>query len=382
MVPAEGAVQVQVLVQAGDEAGRRAVEIHARTGNASVGAPRQRGAGPGAPAATRSAGEFAAWPPAGAVQADVDGLYAGLAAAGYGYGPAFRGLRAAWRRGDDVFAEVALPEEAAGDAGSFGVHPALLDAALHAAGALGPAAGSTQGGGGGAAVRVARGGACTRRARRRCGSGCRRRAGGGCRWPRRMPRGRRWCRWPRWCRGRSRPGSWRRRGRAAGRAVRGGVDPGAGAGPGRGTAGGAAWAVAGADCSVWRRSWRRLVRRCHVPGPGRAGGGGRAGAPVPGLVLACAGRAGDAGPRYGRGEARRRGRRWRGCWSWCRDGWVRNGWRVRAWWCVTRGAVAAAPGEGVSDLAGAAVWGLVRSAQSENPGRIVLAGPMPACTAS
>ena len=30
------------------------------------------------------------------------------------------------------------------------------------------------------------------------------------------------------------------------------------------------------------------------------------------------------------------------------------------------------PGEDVSDLAAAAVWGLVRSAQAENPGRIVL----------
>ncbi|WP_458742299.1 SpnB-like Rossmann fold domain-containing protein [Mycobacterium tuberculosis] len=38
---------------------------------------------------------------------------------------------------------------------------------------------------------------------------------------------------------------------------------------------------------------------------------------------------------------------------------------------VTRGAVAL-PGEDVADLAGAAVWGLVRSAQTEHPGRIVL----------
>ncbi|MEU4898961.1 SDR family NAD(P)-dependent oxidoreductase, partial [Streptomyces sp. NPDC044780] len=38
---------------------------------------------------------------------------------------------------------------------------------------------------------------------------------------------------------------------------------------------------------------------------------------------------------------------------------------------VTRGAVGL-PGEGVADLAGAAVWGLVRSAQTENPDRIVL----------
>ncbi len=38
---------------------------------------------------------------------------------------------------------------------------------------------------------------------------------------------------------------------------------------------------------------------------------------------------------------------------------------------MTRGAVAL-PGEDVTDLAGAAVWGLVRSAQTEHPGRIVL----------
>ena len=37
----------------------------------------------------------------------------------------------------------------------------------------------------------------------------------------------------------------------------------------------------------------------------------------------------------------------------------------------TRGAVGL-PGEDVTDLAGAAVWGLVRSAQTEHPGRIVL----------
>ncbi|MGW5698007.1 SDR family NAD(P)-dependent oxidoreductase, partial [Streptomyces asiaticus] len=39
---------------------------------------------------------------------------------------------------------------------------------------------------------------------------------------------------------------------------------------------------------------------------------------------------------------------------------------------VTRGAVAAAPGEDVADLAHTTAWGLVKSAQSENPGRFVL----------
>jgi NADP-dependent 3-hydroxy acid dehydrogenase YdfG/acyl carrier protein len=39
---------------------------------------------------------------------------------------------------------------------------------------------------------------------------------------------------------------------------------------------------------------------------------------------------------------------------------------------VTRGAVATAPDGDVTDLAGAAVWGLVRSAQTENPDRFTL----------
>ncbi|MBJ6641055.1 SDR family NAD(P)-dependent oxidoreductase [Streptomyces sp. DHE7-1] len=71
------------------------------------------------------------WPPAGARNVDVTGAYTELAAQGLGYGPSFQGLRAAWRLGDDVFAEVALPEGV--DATGYGIHPALLDAALHAA---------------------------------------------------------------------------------------------------------------------------------------------------------------------------------------------------------------------------------------------------------
>ncbi|MEE1781405.1 polyketide synthase dehydratase domain-containing protein, partial [Streptomyces sp. SP17BM10] len=69
--------------------------------------------------------------PAGAEALPVDGAYERMAEAGFGYGPVFRGLRAAWRRGDELFAEVALPEDVETD--GFGVHPALLDAAMHAA---------------------------------------------------------------------------------------------------------------------------------------------------------------------------------------------------------------------------------------------------------
>jgi len=63
----------------------------------------------------------------------LDDLYDGLADRGLEYGPAFQGLRAVWRRGDEVFAEVSLPEDQRTQAGLFGLHPALLDAALHAA---------------------------------------------------------------------------------------------------------------------------------------------------------------------------------------------------------------------------------------------------------
>ncbi|MEU9919694.1 SDR family oxidoreductase, partial [Streptomyces sp. NPDC051001] len=41
-------------------------------------------------------------------------------------------LRAVWRRGEEVFAEVVLPEEQRESAVRFGIHPALFDAALHA----------------------------------------------------------------------------------------------------------------------------------------------------------------------------------------------------------------------------------------------------------
>ena len=65
----------------------------------------------------------------------MDDWYPAAAEAGLDYGPAFRGLTAAWRDGDTVHAEVALPD--AGQAAGFALHPALFDAALHAAGVAG-----------------------------------------------------------------------------------------------------------------------------------------------------------------------------------------------------------------------------------------------------
>ncbi|MQY05077.1 type I polyketide synthase [Actinomadura macrotermitis] len=77
-------------------------------------------------------GPFTAWPPPGGVAEDIDDLYAALADRGTGYGPAFRNLRGVWRCGDEVFAEVALGTAAREGAAAFDVHPVLWDGALHA----------------------------------------------------------------------------------------------------------------------------------------------------------------------------------------------------------------------------------------------------------
>jgi NADPH:quinone reductase-like Zn-dependent oxidoreductase/acyl carrier protein len=136
VLPETGAVQVQVMVGDPDDAGRRTAGVHARPGGTTGRGTWTRHASAvlssreDAPAA---AGDFAVWPPAGAEPVATATLYEDLAARGYSYGAEFRGLRTAWRLGDDLFAEVALPDEARASAAPFGLHPALLDAALHVA---------------------------------------------------------------------------------------------------------------------------------------------------------------------------------------------------------------------------------------------------------
>ncbi|MFF3617162.1 SDR family NAD(P)-dependent oxidoreductase [Streptomyces sp. NPDC002580] len=147
-VPERGGVAVQVWVGADDGTGRRPLTVHSRpeddadlpwvrhaTGFVTEGTEET-----GAAAADRT---LTAWPPTGSEPVDLDGFYDRLAALGLAYGPAFRGLRNAWRAGEEVFAEVALPDGT--DTGSFLLHPALLDAALHAIGAGGSLAAETDG---------------------------------------------------------------------------------------------------------------------------------------------------------------------------------------------------------------------------------------------
>ncbi|GHD13533.1 hypothetical protein GCM10010334_71860 [Streptomyces finlayi] len=135
VLPEQGGVQVQVWVAEPDGTGRRQVTVHSRPDDGQDGVWVRHASGVLSADAVGTAVGFDAvtWPPAGAEEVSVEGAYEGFAGAGFGYGPVFRGLRAVWRRGEELFAEVALPEEERDAAGRFGLHPALLDAAMHAA---------------------------------------------------------------------------------------------------------------------------------------------------------------------------------------------------------------------------------------------------------
>ncbi|MEX3212275.1 SDR family NAD(P)-dependent oxidoreductase [Streptomyces acidiscabies] len=345
-----GAVQVQVVVGAPAESGRRAVSVYSRPEEtaAEAGWTRHASGALASESTMPSGAELTVWPPAGAEPVPVDDLYDGLADAGYGYGPAFQGLRAAWRRGEEVFAEVRLPGEVTDRAGEFGIHPALFDAALHAAVFL---PGDVEGGlpfawsgvslhaSGAQSLRVrlsvaGDGGLCLNAVddtgapvvsvdsltlrpvwSELLGSGDERRSLFGVDW-----------------------------------VVLPGVGDEASAG---------SWAVIGAG--------ELEVESLGVPCYAGVGDLVGAGVPVPDVVVvACVGslegdRGVDARVLTGRvlgvvGEALAEDRL--------------SGSRLVV---VTCGAVAAGVGRDVSDLAGGAVWGLVRSAMSEHPGRLVLA---------
>ena len=253
------------------------------------------------------------WPPAGAQPIAVDEFYPRRAAAGIEYGPAFRGLTAAWRDGDGIAAEIVLPDEA-GAADGYGLHPALLDAALHALEYL-------PGRGGelalpfawsGVACRAA--GATALRVRiSNSGSG-----GGGDSVSVRLAD-------------------------AQGEPDRRDLDPHPAAAAGRpgpnrtGLAFELDWTPADlpADDAAGPAA-RVLARPASVP------------ADVPAQVHAATAWALAAIQEHLAEPG--------------------DGPLV----LLTRGAVAATPGEAVDDLAGAAVWGLVRSAQTEEPGRFLL----------
>ncbi|CAM3144257.1 type I polyketide synthase [Saccharomonospora xinjiangensis] len=128
VVPDEAALRVQVVASAPDGDGSRTITLHTRQDGDATGwvchatasvEPGERPVG----AALESH-----WPPPDATEVPLTGHYERLRAIGLDYGPVFRGLRGAWAEGDRLWLDVALPE---GGEGDFGLHPALLDAALH-----------------------------------------------------------------------------------------------------------------------------------------------------------------------------------------------------------------------------------------------------------
>ncbi|MGA4844507.1 SDR family NAD(P)-dependent oxidoreductase [Streptomyces sp. G45] len=145
-LPATGGRHLQVHVAAPDGDGRRAVTLHSRADDATPDQAWTRHAHgtltPRAPAAPDPAAwaDLAAWPPPGATAVSVDALYDRLADRGYHYGPAFQGLTGVWQHGDTLYAELALAADDPADSAAtpYGIHPALFDAALHPVVGTGP----------------------------------------------------------------------------------------------------------------------------------------------------------------------------------------------------------------------------------------------------
>jgi acyl transferase domain-containing protein/short-subunit dehydrogenase/acyl carrier protein len=352
LVPAEGGVVIQVRVGAAEPDGRRPAGVYSRAED-EFGQWRRHATGmlASGPVPVRDAGEFAVWPPPGAVPVPVGDLYARLADAGAPYGPSFLGLRAGWRRGDEMFAEVALP--AGTDAGQWAIHPALLDAALHAralqeGGELRVAVpfswtGVSLHASGPSLLRVRIGAIAADRFSVTCADG----AGtvvfsAESLVVRPLTDG--------WSAGRGGAGVLLKLEWEPAPAVPGAAD----------TAG---WAVLGE---------RELP--APLAGLPRSGDAAALAAvvPAPPVVLVAAGQAWD-GAHEAAGDQTRRvrlaaGRALRVVQEWL-DREELSGSRLVV---LTRGAVPV-PGEAPGDLAGAAVWGLIRSVQSEHPGRVVLA---------
>src|SRR5262249_9798937 len=131
VVSGPGTVDLQLAVHPCDETGRRRFTIHARAHTSEITdglwIPHASGhlALTSAERPAASATGTTTWPPPGAHPIDLDGFYPDRAKSGYQYGPAFQGLTAAWRHGQDIYAEVELPQDS--DTTGYGIHPALLD---------------------------------------------------------------------------------------------------------------------------------------------------------------------------------------------------------------------------------------------------------------
>ncbi len=137
LLPERDAVALQVSVGEADDSGRRPIAVYSQAQRPPQGAEdlwTRHAEGMLARHDVAHPQHSLEWPPADATAVPIEGLYEQLAELGLDYGPAFQGLGGVWRRGEDLFAEVSLPPAQENIAQGFLVHPALLDAALHAMG--------------------------------------------------------------------------------------------------------------------------------------------------------------------------------------------------------------------------------------------------------
>ncbi|WP_434101058.1 SDR family NAD(P)-dependent oxidoreductase [Streptomyces malaysiensis] len=372
LLPEQGGVRVQLVVGPADESGVRPLGVYSRSDSDEPGEEWVRHAQGvlEADSGTAVTDSLLQWPVPGAEQVPMEGFYEGLAQVGYGYGPVFQGLESVWRLDGDVFAEVALPDSAAQEAGRFGLHPALLDAALHA---------MEMGDFGGESGRVTLPFSFTGVTLHAVGAGRVR--------VRLRPQGKdtvallvtdatgapvasveslvvrevapeRFASGPRSTGG-------------DGTLFRANWDVLAAARGGDRTADGVSTAVVGADrARVGELLAASGVEYAEYTGVDALVTALDEGAAVPDVVWAWCG-AEPAGPDAGDiAEATRKAthRALALVQSWLAEDRF-DGSRLVM---VTRDAVAAGPGEGVAGLSNAAVWGLVRSAATENPGRLLL----------
>jgi acyl transferase domain-containing protein/thioesterase domain-containing protein/aryl carrier-like protein len=152
VLPESEAVQLRVSVGPPDAQGRREVAVHSRPEGAPDDTEKRAWSRNAAGALTsgpaqvdlRPDGDGATWPPRGTEPLDVALLYERLSEAGLDCDSSFRAVRAVWRRGEELFAEISLAEEQRPDAARFALHPVLLDAAAHTAIDLGLSRGESE----------------------------------------------------------------------------------------------------------------------------------------------------------------------------------------------------------------------------------------------
>ncbi|WP_326837398.1 SDR family NAD(P)-dependent oxidoreductase [Amycolatopsis rhabdoformis] len=134
VLPEDDAVDLQVLVGGPEADGARAVTVYSRPAGQDDSWTRHASGTvtPTADVEAVEAGADLAWPPRNATPVSLDGFYGSAGRSAFDYGPVFQGLQAVWTRGSEVFAEVAVPAAARELVPRFGLHPALLDAVLQA----------------------------------------------------------------------------------------------------------------------------------------------------------------------------------------------------------------------------------------------------------